>query len=333
MAEYARPGAPGAAVAILRRGRPVLTRFCGLARLEDGVPVHEGTNFRLASISKQFTARAVSLLIAEGRLSLDTPVREVLPELERWGHRVRVGHLVAHTSGVPHYERLIEQGGSRQVTDADVVRLVATRPLDFEPGARFDYSNGAYTLLARVVEERSGRDFTAFLEERIFEPLGMSGTVAHVEGRTAVPHRALGYRPVADGFEAADQGPTTATLGDGGIYSSIRDLALWDAALGEPGDPADPAALEPYQPDRAALEPHAARAPGVAYGFGWFLDRYRGRRRQRHEGWTTGFQNEIQRFPEEGLTVIVLTNRSTPAAQPLAEALIDLALQPEEVSP
>lgn len=303
---------------VLRDGRPVTIGTVGLARLDDPAPVTPTTAFRLASITKQLTAKAVADLVDEGRLTLETPVRAVFPTLPRWGEEVRVGHLVVHTSAIPPYESLIPAGQARQVTDRDALALIAAGPPpSAPPGARFAYDNGGYALLAVILEEVSGRSFADLLRERIFDPLGMERTVAHVEGRTTVEERALGYRREGGAWVDADQGITTAVLGDGGVYSCLDDLARWERALREPG----------YAPDPAALRPFAAPvADGVAYGWGWFLDRFEGRPRQRHEGWTTGFQNEVQRFPDEGLAVVVLTNRAEPPARAPAEAAARAAI-------
>lgn len=315
------PGAavPGAALAVVHGGAVIHQTTVGLARLPDGPPVTPATAFRLASITKQLTAHALALLVDEGRVSLDMPVRAVIPSLPEWADPILVGHLVVHTSGLPDYEDMLPSGGP-QVGDRDVVELLSqTSAAAFTPGSRFRYSNTGYVILGVLIEEVAGRAFGRVLEERIFRPLAMHDTVAHVEGETTVSERAIGYRPEGGAFVDADQGPTTATLGDGGVYSSIRDLARWDAALREPG----------FQPDPASLAPFAARAGGVGgtpgpYGFGWFLDTFRGRHRQRHEGWSTGFQNEIQRFPATGLTVILLTNRASPPVRPVVEAVVEV---------
>lgn len=313
MEGYAGPRVPGAAVAVMREGAVVLARAYGSASLDPARPVTPDTCFRLASMTKQFTARAVALLVEHGGIGFDTPVRSVLPELPPWAGDVRIGHLVAHTAGLPHYEDLIPASATAQLTDRDVLRLVASAPGPrSEPGARFDYDNGGYALLALVAEAVSGVAFGDFLARHIFAPLGMAGAVAHVEGRTVVARRAFGYRVYGDGFLPADQSVTSAVLGDGGIYASVLDLARWDAALGTPG----------YAPDPAALGPFGQPAgDGVAYGFGWYHDRYRGHDRQRHDGWSCGFQNEIQRFPERRVTVVVLTNRAEPPVRTLAEAI------------
>jgi CubicO group peptidase (beta-lactamase class C family) len=319
-------GVPGAALAVVRHGELLHQETRGLARLPDGPTITPRTSFRLASITKQFTAKATALVIDDGHLILHTPVRKVLPTLPGWTDPIRVGHLLAHTAGLPTLETLLERAapgtapGPARARDRDVVHLLAgTATGTFEPGSRYAYSDTGYILLAVLLEEVAGQAFGDVLSHRIFRPLGMVDSVAHVEGETTVPHRAWGYRLEGDGFVDADQGPTTATLGDGGVYASLRDLVRWDAALRRPGFQADPETLAPFAPP----PPHRAGADADAYGYGWFLDTFRGRRRQRHEGWTTGFQNEIQRFPGTGLTVIMLTNRSSPAPRATVEAVAE----------
>lgn len=311
-AAYRRPDAPGAAVGVIVDGRLELARAYGAARLDDGTRVRPATAFRLASITKQLTARAVVFLIEDGCLTLDTPIGDVVRGLPAWGDVVRVGHLLAHTAGLPHYESSIPDNRTSQLTDRDALRLAAAHPdLRSEPGSRFEYSNTGYAALAVAVEEIAGIPFSDFLDERIFRPLGMDA-VAHVEGRTEVPNRAFGYREAVGGYVPADQSVTSAVLGDGGVYASVLDLARWDAALRRPGFAPDPAALAAFA---------APVAEGVAYGFGWYLDTFEGRPRQRHDGWTSGFQNELQRFPDHGLTVAVLTNRAEPSPRPLVESV------------
>lgn len=308
---YAHP-APGAAVLVLAKDRPPVIRTAGVARLEEAAPVTPRTGFRLASLTKAFTAKAVDLAIARGLLALDMPIRRLLPGLPGWAELVRLGHLLAHTSALPAYESLVPPDCATRLTDADVLRLLATGPAPARPpGARFEYDNGGYVLLGLGLEAVTGMALPDVLRDWVFGPLGMDRTVAYVEGRTRVEDRALGCRRDGERWVDADQGVTTATLGDGGVYSCLEDLARWDAALRDPAWAPDPARLAPWA---------APVGPGVAYGWGWFLDELEGRRRQRHEGWSTGFQNEMQRYPEAGVTVVVLTNRADPPARALAEA-------------
>ena len=234
-ARFAAPGAPGASVGIFHHGRPLLVRAYGLASLEPALPATSTTQYRLASLTKQFTATAVLLLIADGALRLDTLLSDILPELPDAlgaGEPVRIHHLLTHTSGLPDYEALIPAGQAEPVRDADVLALLSERgERYFAPGAEFRYSNSAYALLAVIVERLGGGSFAEFLRERIFRPLGMEHALAYAADGPPVAERAYGYSAAPGGFVLTDQSVTSAVLGDGGIYASVAELALWEAAL------------------------------------------------------------------------------------------------------
>ncbi|WP_394830638.1 beta-lactamase family protein [Pendulispora rubella] len=305
MADYAKPDGPGASVVVIHDGRIAFSRAYGLAEVQTHTAATVETNYRLASLTKQFTAMAVMLLVADGKLRYDDRVVDVLPGFPDDARQVRIRHLLNHTSGIWDYEDFVPENSTVQVKDADVVRLVAQAGrMRFEPGTQVRYSNSGYAVLARVVEQVSGKSFAVFLRERIFEPAGMRGTVAYEAGISTVPRRAYGYAPEAGRLRPRDQSPTSAVLGDGGVYSSVVDLAAWDRALekhtllGEAGQ-------------REAFA--SAPLPGGAsahYGFGWFVDQDAGRPRLTHHGETCGFTNAIVRYPAQRLTVIVLTNRA-----------------------
>jgi CubicO group peptidase (beta-lactamase class C family) len=300
---------PGASVLVLRHGQPVVRRSYGFADLEQRVAAAPATNYRLASVTKQFTAAAVLLLIEGGRLALDDPVRRWLPSLPSSDDGITIRHLLTHTSGLIDYEEIMPADLEVQLRDADVLRLLEKeRRLYFEPGTAYRYSNGAYALLALVVERVSGRSFQAFLRERIFEPLGMHNTLAYVREGAPVPQRAYGYSLEEGRWQRTDQSLTSAVLGDGGIYSSIDDLARWDAALYDDRLLSDESRRLAFTPWTATDE------PDVAYGFGW---RITGDTLW-HSGETMGFRNVIVRWPNRRLTVIVLTNRNGPEPYLLA---------------
>jgi CubicO group peptidase (beta-lactamase class C family) len=307
---------PGAALLVQRHGTPVVRRGYGYADLERRVPVTPESNFRLASITKQFTAAAILLLAEDGRLSLDGPVREWLPSLPVAASAATIRQLMTHTSGVIDYEDIIPASTTAQLHDADVLSLLETRDATyFTPGTAWRYSNSGYALLALVAERASGRPFAELLRERIFGPLGMAGTVAHQVGIDVVRHRAYGYVAEGDGWRRMDQSLTSAVLGDGGVYSSIDDLAKWDDALHD--DRLLSAALR-----RQAFAPATPTDdPSVAYGLGW---RITGDSLW-HSGESTGFRNVILRFPARRLSVIILTNRDLPGPYPTALAIARLA--------
>lgn len=308
---------PGACVGVFRDGAPVMRCAYGLADLEGRVAATTATNYRLASITKQFTAAAILLLAEDGRLSIDDSVRRWLPMPDA-ADEIAIRHLLTHTSGLADFEDLIAQRPAAQLTDADVLRLLqAESRLYFSPGAGYRYSNSGYVLLGLIVGRASGMDFASFLQERIFLPLGMHGTVAFQEGISDIAHRAFGYSAAAQSWVRTDQSPTSATLGDGGIYSSIDDLAKWDAALD------DDRLLRPASL-RLAFEPATPTGePGVAYGFGW---RATGETRW-HSGESLGFRNVIVRNLAQRLSVVVLTNRGEPEPYPTALAIAEVFLR------
>jgi CubicO group peptidase (beta-lactamase class C family) len=295
---------PGACVAVLQDGIPIFRRAYGLASVESQVAATTATNYRLASLTKQFTSAAILLLAEEGRLSIDDPVRKWLPTLPDAADEIAIRHLLTHTSGLIDYEDVIPDGTTWPLNDADVLDLLeAENRRYFPPGTRYRYSNSGYSLLALVVGRASDKDFASFLRERIFQPLGMQNTVAFEAGVSAVAHRAFGYSASEHAWTRTDQSLTSATLGDGGIYSSIDDLAKWDAAL------YDSRLLRPASLRLAFQAATPTDDPAVQYGFGW---RITGETRW-HSGESIGFRNVIVRYLEQRFTVMVLTNRNDPA--------------------
>lgn len=298
---------PGAAVLVVRDGKAVARKTYGLADVDARVPVTPATNFRLASVSKQFTAAAILLLEHDGRLHLDDPVQRWLPALPQKDITLR--QMLTHTSGLLDYEDLMDPADTRQVHDSDVLQLLASQAKTyFPPGTAYRYSNSGYALLALIVEHASGRRYADFLHDRIFRPLGMRDTVAFENGISNVAHRAFGHSDENGHWVRTDQSTTSAVLGDGGIYSSIDDLQRWDAALSDD-------ALLPQATWQQAFTPYTdTDDPTVRYGFGW---RITGDTLW-HSGETIGFRNVIVRDPSHKLTVVVLTNRNDP--EPYATA-------------
>jgi CubicO group peptidase (beta-lactamase class C family) len=306
LADYDGADRPGACVLARRAGAVVYQRCVGMAELETRTPATPARNFRLASVTKQFTATAVLLLVAEDRLATTTTLRAVFPDFPAWADRVTIYHLLTHTSGLVDYEDVMPADDDRQITDAGVLDLLRAQDSTyFPPGSAFRYSNSGYVLLGQIVEAVRGQRFGSYLEQAIFAPLGMTGTVAHVEGESIVQHRAFGYSRRGDrSWRRTDQSPTSATLGDGGIYASVRDLDRWLAVVEGRDSLLRDLATQLLTPATVTDR------EDVSYGFGWYLDRVEGRRRYRHDGTTIGFRNEIQRFPDEDLTIVFLSNRN-----------------------
>ena len=303
-ARYAEPGMPGASVLVVRDGNVVVNRSYGLADVEAGVPTTDSTNYRLASLSKQFTATAIALLVRDGKLRYDHRVTELLPDMPPYVQAVTVGQLLSHTSGIPDYESFVPRGQTEQVKDRDVPGLLAKADsMYFAPGSAYRYSNSGYALLALIVEKLSGQRYAQFLHDRIFAPLGMKGTVAYEAGLSAVANRAYGYSLRSPGVVRTDQSSTSAVLGDGGIYSSLRDLIIWDRALD------DGRLLTRAELALAWTPARLTDGKTTRYGHGWFTERENGSLRLSHHGETSGFTNFILKYPERRLTVVVLTNR------------------------
>jgi CubicO group peptidase (beta-lactamase class C family) len=253
---------------VIRDGKPVLTKTYGLARVEDKIAVASQTNFRLASLTKQFTATAVLMLMERERLSLDDTLRSHFAELGEFADSITIRHLLQHTSGLQDYEPLAQVTFPAQVHDSDVLRILSnTDSSYFKPGSHFRYSNSGYSVLALLVEKLSGQSFAEFLAENIFQPLGMNNTLAFQEGISEVRHRAFGDTVDENGVTFADQSAFSAVLGDGGIYSSLDDLLKWDQAL---------------YTDRllSDVSRQLAFTPGLNnYGFGWWIDELDGAER------------------------------------------------------
>jgi CubicO group peptidase (beta-lactamase class C family) len=309
---------PGASLLVVRNGRPILERAYGLSDLEKGIRADPSTNYRLASVTKQFTAAAILLLAQDRKLSLNDPVRRWLPSLPAALDSVTLTHLLTHTSGIIDYEDVMAPDTKVQVHDSDVLSLLESQDSTyFKPGTKYRYSNSGYSLLALIVQRVSGKKFAAFLHDRIFQPLGMEHTVAFEDGISTVSNRAYGYANKDQKWTRRDQSLTSAVLGDGGIYSSINDLAKWDAALYD-------ARLLSDESRRLAFSPHVATGePNESYGFGWYITG----ETLWHSGETSGFRNVIVRYPARHMSVIILTNRNDPVPYETALQIAGLFIQ------
>ena len=319
--EYNLNDGPGACAVVARNGSVLYEKGFGLASLEEHRRVDSTTNFRLASLTKQFTAMAVLILVNDAKLSLKDPLTKFFPDFPSYGSAITVRHLLTHTSGIIDYESLLPDSQTVQIHDRDVLRLLSgIDSVYFGPGAQYRYSNSGYALLALIVEKVSGQSFALFLKNHIFDPLGMKNTVAFEDGISTVPNRAFGYSRSDTGWTLTDQSATSAVLGDGGIYSSIHDLLKWDHSL-------TVGYLVPLYLLRESWTPVALSDGSKAgYGFGWALSISGRYPRQYHTGSTRGFRNVIVRYPVQHLTIIVLTNRNEGDLSSLAEEIAGVYL-------
>ncbi|MGA9812227.1 MAG: serine hydrolase domain-containing protein [Terriglobales bacterium] len=328
-------GSPGGAVLVVKNGQVVFKRGYGVTDLRSRRRIDEHTNFRLASCTKQFTAMAVMLLVRDGKLRYQDRLTDIFPDFPEYGKSITIRNLLNHTSGLLDYEDLMAKPAAGtppenipQIKDASVLELLKQqKTTKFPPGTKWDYSNSGYAVLAMVVEKVSGQPFGDFLHDRIFAPLDMKQTVAYEKGKNTVAHRAYGHTHDGGAWREMDQSPTSAVLGDGGIYSSLADLARWDRALTHytllSESEMEPALIPVKVADGSVQEPDGTPA---AYGFGWFLSPYRNHPRMWHYGETVGFRTTIQRLVQDKLTVIVLCNRDDVVPANLALKVADLFL-------
>jgi D-alanyl-D-alanine carboxypeptidase len=286
---------PGLAIAIARNGTVLLARGYGVADVQNGAPVTPETRFDLASITKPFTAAAIMLLVEDGRIDLDAPIRTYLPEVPEQWDEVQVRHLLTHTSGLPY--SLIENAPI-DIPDSLIYQAVHDVSLDFAPGERFQYSDGGYVLLGLITARASGLSWREFVTTRIFAPLGMADT--YVTDRLSIHRNESRSYDLRDG-ELVNAGRVyrVQTPAHNGIFSNVFDLVRWDAAL--------------YSDELLGSDSREAMwtptpisdGPPHPYGLGWALFELGDRPIQLHTG-ATG--TAIVRFPHDTLTVVVLTN-------------------------
>jgi len=295
---------PGASVMVIKDGKVVFDKSFGLANVETNEKASSQTNYRLASITKQFTAMGILVLENKGVIKVDDPVSKYLPELKEIAPKVTLRHLLTHTSGLPEYDTLLPEDDKTQIVDKDVLALITKAKPDafVAPGKRYKYNNTGYALLALVIERASKQSFAEFMKKSVFTPLGMTQTMVY-DAKAKIPNRAYGYSGADDQFSRKDQERDTAVLGDGGVYSSTQDLVHWVNEL-------DNATLiTPKRLTEACSPMVQTDNPAVRYGFGWRITEEKGERVVFHTGTTSGFKNSLLWVPSKKLAVIVLTNR------------------------
>jgi CubicO group peptidase (beta-lactamase class C family) len=295
---------PGALVAVTSRDEMIHLQTYGLANVELAVAVSDQTVFEIGSISKQFVSAAAMLLVEEGKLNLDDSIHQYLPYLPSEWLGVTMRQLLNHTSGIPDYEEIATYDVYRfRLTPEEVIRIAYSRPMDFAPGTGRYYSNTGYFLASMIVERIEGRPLGDVLEARIFGPLGMNRT-GMADPESIIPDRAAGYWVNKVG-KLINRNPTetTSTLGAGGMLSTARDMAKWDAALYDDRLLSDSSRKIMWTP---AVLPNGEN---TEYALGWRVSPYAGLRSQSHSGQVAGFVANFARFPDQEVAIIVFMNR------------------------
>jgi CubicO group peptidase (beta-lactamase class C family) len=319
--KYAAAGTSGISVMVIQDGKAVYNRSFGNAEVSTGRKVTPSTNYRIASVTKSFTAMAVLILRDEGKLALEDKLSKFFSGLPSFADSITVHQMLVHTSGLITYGNSVPKDLSRPMNDYDVLEIVKKQDsTNFKPGTKFRYSNTAYVLLGLIVEKVSGMGFDAFLNSKVFKPLKMSGTVFNnVDGK--ILNRAYGYNERDGKLLLEDQSEASYLRGDGGIYSSVKDFFLWDQALYSDK-------LVKATTMKEIFTPGAYEAPGLGYGFGWYIEKRFGMDRISHSGGTTGFSSYYVRYPEKKFSIVVFGNQDEGLAlDPIVSGIEKIYLQ------
>ena len=307
---------PGLALAVIRDGRVVKSQGYGLADIELNVPVTADTVFQLGSIGKQFTAAAILMLAEDGKLSLDDKITHYFPAAAPKWNAITIRHFLNHTSGLADYtdDKYIAPGGltplHQELTDEETLRRFTTLPFDFRPGEKWSYCNTGYAILGFLIQKVSGQSYGDFLEARVFKPLGMGATRVISES-DIIPNRAAGY--ILEKNEIKNQrwvSPHWNTLADGALYSTAADMTKWDAAI------TNGALLKPASYAQMWTPAPLNDGKTYPYGFAWDLIEINCHRLQEHGGAWQGFTAHYARYPDDHLSVIVLTNLESGPSNP-----------------
>jgi D-alanyl-D-alanine carboxypeptidase len=304
---------PGVALVVIRDGRAIKTAAYGLANLELSVPVQSNTVFEIGSLTKQFTAASLLLLQQQGKLSVDDRISKHLSDIPGAWTNITIRHLLTHTSGIKSYTGMEGFEFSKHLTQKQFIAALALSKPDFVPGAAWKYSNSGYSLLGFIVENASGQSYWQFLRENIWRPLGMNATTARDPG-VIITNRAAGYEQTNRVHINRDY-DLTDVYSAGAIVSTVGDLALWNRALDAEQLLTRESKSQMWTPARLS------DGQPTSYGFGWYIQTFDGHRNLAHNGATSGFSASVQRFPDDGLHVIVLTNTDEMIAGPLARKL------------
>jgi CubicO group peptidase (beta-lactamase class C family) len=322
MEEAAREVGYSGTVIVTKGGEPLLRAAYGEANRELGVPNRPETKMRLGSVTKQFTAMAVLILAEQGKLKLDDRIVEKVDFAPAAWKDITVRHLLNHTSGIPNFTDFPDYMPKRTwpQTHEEMVARFRDKPLEFEPGSRFNYSNSGYFLLGIIIEKASGQKYEDFLEEAILGPVGMADT-GYDWSREILPGRAAGYELGPDGPVNAAPIDMGQPFAAGALYSTVDDLAKWDRALAGKKLISKESYAEMFKPAHDG------------YAFGWAVAEKDGRLEQSHGGGIDGFNSLVVRFPEEDLFLAFLSNLVPARLNLLSKSLAAIARGEEPERP
>ena len=331
-AKFDKPNVPGASLGIIQDGKLIYARGYGMANLEYDIPNDAKSVFRIGSTSKQFTAACIVLLSQKGKLSLTDTLDKFFPDFPDYAKEVTVQHLLNHTSGIRDYLTLAALKGFRAdeyYEDADVMQwLVSQQNINFKPGEEFLYSNSGYWLLGQIVNKVAEMNMSEFAEKEMFKPLGMSNTHFHNDHNRIIKNRASGYSPKGENTFEINM-TTLNMIGDGGIFTTIEDILLWDQAYYQSE------VLNKDFWDLMTKQGKLNNSNTLDYASGLFIDEYKGLKIISHGGAFVGFRAELLRFPEQHMSVALFANRGDANPSSMAFQVADIILQDKfiETSP
>ena len=294
---------PGISYAIIKNGKVLDKNNLGFANIEKSKKTKSNTNYRLASVTKQFTALSILMLIEKNTLSFSTVLTDIFDDFPEYGKNITIQQLLSHTSGLLDYENLMIEDRMIPILDHEVLLLMKQQDsTKFTPGSQYDYSNSAYAVLSQIIEKSSGKSFKEFIETEIFKPLKMKNSAVYTK-YSKIKHRAFGYTIKNDSIILSDQSMTSSVQGDGGIYTSIDDYIKWNQAL------ENNKLISSELQNKAYTIQSKNPKSDWDYGYGWRIKFDGETKLISHSGHTSGFTNYVIKIPEKKLTVIVLTNR------------------------
>ncbi|MFL6445125.1 MAG: serine hydrolase domain-containing protein [Candidatus Sulfotelmatobacter sp.] len=320
-AEMERQHIPGLALLVTRDGKVVRSEGFGLANVELQVPVKPETIFQSGSVGKQFTATAVMMLVEAGKIGLNDPLTKYFPEAPPNWKKVTVRELLSHTAGFGDYPKNFNF--RKDWTEPQLLKLVESIPLAYAPGTKWEYSNLGYLTLGILIHRVSGEFYGDFLRQRIFQPLGMQATRIISEA-DIVPNRAAGYRLVKGELKNQEWvAPAMNTTADGSLYFSIVDLSKWDAALYE-GKLLKRSSFDLMW---TSVKLKNGQPNKAGYGFGWFIEERNGHHCIHHDGSWQGFETAIDRYVDDHLSVVALTNLAGAKPGEITKHVAEMYLQ------
>ena len=331
---------PGYAVGVSKDGKTLFTKGYGAANLDYGIPISPQSKFSIASVSKQFTAACVALLILEDKLTLETSAAEFIPELKKYAHDIKIKHLIYNTSGITDYHQLERAGGKSWITfnyfdvNECISTSMAVEKLQFKPGDRWDYCNVNFMLLTKIVEKVSGLSFREFAHQRLFKPLNMNDTFINNDVTEVIKNRVTPYnyrtKEYVSGYK--EQGIEIRSEGDyiqhhrnaphyggSGVVTTIDDLLKWSAIMSTKSFGGDAF----YNLMHKTIKFNHDRDNQA---FGLYIGDFNGKKIVTWDGGDWGISSQLLRFPDEGVAIVVLSNLGSGEAFRKANAIADILI-------